>query len=108
MKKLFLSGTVIAVFVFYMMLHNNSVSAVPVSSNKNGLSASTVSTSSSQGAYKDGTYTGSAADAFYGTIQVKAVVQNGKLTDVQFLQYPNDRDESIQINQSAMPILKQE
>jgi len=60
------------------------------------------------GQYKDGQYTGSAADAFYGNIQVQAVIQNGKITDVLFLQYPNDRGTSIEINSQAMPYLKQE
>jgi uncharacterized protein with FMN-binding domain len=60
------------------------------------------------GQYIDGTYTGSPADAYYGTIQVQAIIQNGALTDVQFLQYPNDRNTSIRINSQAMPILKQE
>lgn len=58
--------------------------------------------------YKDGSYTGTAADAFYGYIQVKATISGGKLTDVVFLQYPNDRDRSVFINQQAMPYLKQE
>jgi uncharacterized protein with FMN-binding domain len=51
---------------------------------------------------------GDAADAFYGLIQVKAVIQNGRLADVQFLQYPNDRQTSIEINTQAMPWLKEE
>lgn len=59
-------------------------------------------------AYKDGTYTGSPADAFYGNIQVKVIVSGGKISDVLFLQYPNDRDTSIWINQQAMPMLRQE
>lgn len=58
--------------------------------------------------YKDGTYTGSVADAFYGNIQVEAIIKNGKIVDVQFLQYPNDRENSIAINTQAMPYLKQE
>ncbi len=58
--------------------------------------------------YKDGQYTGDSADAFYGFIQVKAVISGGKITDVQFLQYPNDRSNSIFINKQAMPYLKQE
>jgi uncharacterized protein with FMN-binding domain len=61
-----------------------------------------------QGKYKDGSYTGDPADAYYGTIQVKATVTNGKLTDVTFLQYPNDRQTSIEINTQAMPMLKSE
>ncbi|MES2225710.1 MAG: FMN-binding protein [Patescibacteria group bacterium] len=60
------------------------------------------------GQYKDDTYTGTAANAYYGYIQVAAVISGGKLTDVTFLQYPNDRRESIFINQQAMPILKSE
>jgi len=59
-------------------------------------------------AYKDGAYTGSAADALYGYIQVKATVKDGKLTDVEFLQYPNDRRNSVEINSQAMPMLKQQ
>ncbi len=58
--------------------------------------------------YKNGTYTGSVADAYYGNIQVKAVITGGKLTNVVFLQYPNDRQVSVQINEQAMPVLKSE
>lgn len=61
-----------------------------------------------KGLYVDGTYTGSQADAYYGIVQVRAVVSGGKLTDVQFLQYPNDRRTSQYINQQAMPLLKDE
>lgn len=60
------------------------------------------------GKYADGTYTGSAVDAYYGTIQVNAVISGGKLADVVFLQYPNDRSTSRFINQQAMPELKAE
>ncbi len=58
--------------------------------------------------YKDGTYTGVPADAFYGNIQVQATVSNGKLTNIRFLQWPNDRSRSIRINQQALPWLTQE
>lgn len=61
-----------------------------------------------QGQYTDGTYTGSTADAYYGMVQVKATIQAGKLTDVTFLQYPNDRRTSQYINSQAMPQLRQE
>lgn len=62
----------------------------------------------SVGMYKDGSYAGPVTDAYYGNVQVQAVIQGGKLADVQFLQYPNDRSTSIKINSQAMPILKQE
>lgn len=58
--------------------------------------------------YKDGIYTGSVADAFYGNIQVQAIISGGRLTEVKFLQFPNDRGTSIEINQQADPILAQE
>jgi uncharacterized protein with FMN-binding domain len=60
------------------------------------------------GIYKNGSYTGPTADAYYGNVQVQAIVQSGKLTDVQFLQYPNDRGTSIRVNGAAMPKLTQE
>jgi len=58
--------------------------------------------------YKDGTYTGDPADAFYGNIQIQATISSGKITNVQFLQAPNDRGTSIEINSQADPILAQE
>lgn len=60
------------------------------------------------GRYKDGQYTGDVTDAYYGNVQVKAIITGGKITDVQFLQYPHDRGTSIRINSQAMPYLTQE
>ena len=60
------------------------------------------------GLYADGAYTGSVADAYYGNIQVKAIVSGGKITDVQFLQYPDTHSTSVRVNTRAMPYLKQE
>ena len=60
------------------------------------------------GQYIDGSYTGSVADAYYGLVQVSAVVSGGKLVDVKFLQYPSDRSTSREINRQAMPLLTQE
>lgn len=63
---------------------------------------------STTGQYKDGTYTGSVEDAFYGNYQVQAIIQGGRLTDINFLQTPNDNSTSRRINAEAMPILKSE
>jgi uncharacterized protein with FMN-binding domain len=65
-------------------------------------------TASQTGHYKNGTYTGPEVDAQYGLVQVQAVVQNGKIVNVQFLEYPNDRRTSVRINSIAMPDLQQE
>ncbi len=61
-----------------------------------------------RGQYRDGSFTGSVEDAYYGLIQIKAVISGGRLSDVQFLQYPNDNGTSISINTQAMPILRDE
>jgi uncharacterized protein with FMN-binding domain len=60
------------------------------------------------GQYKDGSYTGPEVDAFYGLVQVKAVIKNGKIANVQFLEYPNDRRTSVRINNVAVPYLQRE
>lgn len=81
---------------------NNSSSSNPPGSQSH------LSTNSMTGVYKNGTYTGSTEDAFYGFIQVQAVISGGKISDVIFLQYPNDNRTSRFINSQAMPMLKSE
>ena len=70
--------------------------------------SSGASSSSSSASYKDGSYTGSVADAFYGNLQVQVTISGGKITDIAFLQAPNDNPNSQYINQQADPMLKQE
>lgn len=62
------------------------------------------------GTYRDGTYTSPVEDAYYGNLQIVVTITGGKIADVgvPFLQYPNDRGTSIEINSIAMPYLKQE
>ncbi len=45
-------------------------------------SLSTISTSSSSGKYKDGTYKGSSVSTQWGNVQVKVTISGGKITDV--------------------------
>jgi uncharacterized protein with FMN-binding domain len=70
--------------------------------------APAASTSTTAGAFKDGTYNGPAVNAFYGTVQVAAVISGGKLTNVQILQSPSDRGESAQISSRDLPKLESE
>lgn len=58
--------------------------------------------------YRDGTYDGSTADAFYGMVQVRMTISGGKITNVAFLSYPSDRATSRYISSQATPILAQE
>ncbi|MDE2019366.1 MAG: FMN-binding protein [Patescibacteria group bacterium] len=62
----------------------------------------------STGLYKNGNYIGPVTDAFYGNLQVVAVVQGGKLADVQFPVYPSDSGHSLEVSQIALPQLRQE
>ena len=61
-----------------------------------------------KGQYTDGIYTGISADAYYGNIQVQVTISGGKITNVVFLDYPQDRGTSREINGQAMPYLRQE
>ena len=105
MKKYILSGIVIATFIAYSAYYRISGKVPnPFLSQ----ASSTTSGSTSNVVYKDGTYTGDATDAYYGIIQVQAVIKGGKIADVLFLQYPNDRQHSIAVSQYAMPLLRTE
>ncbi len=58
--------------------------------------------------YKDGTYTGPSIDVNWGYVQVQATINGGRLSAVQFLEYPNERRTSVSINSVAIPELQQE
>lgn len=51
---------------------------------------------------------GAVVDTPYGPIQVNVTFAGSKITSINELQAPNDRDQSIQINDYAAPILMQE
>jgi uncharacterized protein with FMN-binding domain len=123
-RKIIVSALVIVIFAayIYQQRHDSQSRTIASSSSSTSPTApSSVDTSSSaddqtakqspgntSSAYKDGQYTGTSEDAFYGFIQVKATISGGKISDIEFLKYPDDQPNSIQINQQAMPILKQE
>jgi uncharacterized protein with FMN-binding domain len=58
--------------------------------------------------YKDGEFTGDPSEILWGFVQVKAVIQGGKIADVQFLQMPFDRARSVEITDFVKPLLKSE
>ncbi len=61
-----------------------------------------------QGQYRDGAYTGPVVDAYYGLMQIQAIIKGGRLASIRVLQYPNDRQTSIFINRQALPMLRNE
>jgi len=58
--------------------------------------------------YNDGEFVGEATDTHWGPVQVKALVHDGSLTDVQFMQYPSHRRRSAEISSWALPVLRSE
>ncbi len=138
MKKYLLSFFLIIVFTFYVLLENqNSISVVSSSPDNNGgstttgngatpppvaqnsattsapsaagaQSASAAPTPTVAGLYRDGSYDGDSVNAYFGNVQVAAIVSSGALTDVKILVYPKDRATSARINNAAFPKLIQE
>lgn len=127
MKKFISSFLLIFLFIIYAFFQRRSTFAIGQQINQTSVNNTTTPQSSSQpassstsnqpvsstgsatsGKFKNGTYTGDSVDAYYGNIQVKVVVSNGKISDLQFLDYPQDRSRSMMINSQAMPILKSE
>jgi uncharacterized protein with FMN-binding domain len=57
---------------------------------------------------RGGAFTGRREYAYYGYVKVQAIVQNGSLSDIRVLEYPNDNGRSHYINTVALPYLIQE
>lgn len=131
MKKLLLSFFVIFTFGFYAVYQRQLKTPSIANINENKIDNSTTNTTvipttkttlvpkvvvpttlepitTKPKKYKDGTYTGKVADAFYGNIQVQAVINNGRLVEIVFLDYPHDQDTSREINSLALPLLREE
>lgn len=119
MKRLIVSVVVVGTFIIYSLIHGHTSPTVPTTLVPHSAPAATATASGTAtaasspsatpgGQYRDGSYTGGVADAQWGLVQVKAIVQGGKLTDVQWLQYPNDRSRSVEINSIADPELTSE
>lgn len=108
MKKVILSSFVVISFIFYSLTEQilgagkpNTAGMVnnPVPTKKVTPSTAVVS------GLKNGQFSGDSVDAFYGNVQVQTTIQNGKISQVQFLDYPKDRNHSVEINSQAMPQL---
>jgi uncharacterized protein with FMN-binding domain len=72
--------------------------------------SSTPAPSSAAAQYKDGSYTSDVVqtDRGFGPLQIKLVVSGGKISDVQFLQFPNKPGHTTEVSNAALPLLKQE
>jgi uncharacterized protein with FMN-binding domain len=118
MRKAFIIVAILFIFVVYSAGIRRHVPALKkpsslISNSANtdtsgNSSSSSQSISSNNTQYKDGTYTGDIANAYYGNVQVAVTISGGKITNIKFLQYPDTHSTSVIINQQAMPYLQQE
>ena len=102
-KKIVLSSTLIIVFGLYA-LHKYSLDSQISLINRKEL----VSITDSSHSYRDGRYIGKVADAYYGNLQTAVTVSNSHITDVEFLQYPKGQQNSVRLNEDALPRLRTE
>jgi uncharacterized protein with FMN-binding domain len=58
--------------------------------------------------WRDGTATGPEVQTPFGPVQVRVTVKSGRIVDVVALETPAEHRRSIEINQYAGPILRQE
>lgn len=122
MKKILLSSVLIVSFIGYALFASrnqdaatSSVAQTVLPANTQTVPTSSQTASTNDGSslasnnqkYKDGSYIGPAVFNGHGTVQVKAVITGGKITNVVFVQVPNDST-SAQVNAPAMPQLKSE
>ena len=126
-KKFFLSAFVVITFLAYF-LHERNTNVAAASPLNTSTSTGALNTASNPGTsnatsdpnaantatnppavpaatlppqptgFKNGTFTGPVSNAYYGMVQVQVVIQNGKIADVKFLDYPHDRRTSQEIN----------
>jgi uncharacterized protein with FMN-binding domain len=120
-KKLIVAISIIGMFLIYSFTHARAEpvattpkvavggnTSTPVATVPGGATVTPGATGTSSGRYKDGTYTGPVTDAQWGYVQVQAIIQNGQISDVKWLQFPNERSYSQYVNSIADPQLTTE
>lgn len=88
----------------------NVVTAAALTPTKRGaITTVPTATATAAGLYVDGKYDGDVVRAArWGNMQVRAVIENGKLVDVEIIDYPHSRSTSQRINAQAIPWLIEE
>ncbi|MCX6820315.1 MAG: FMN-binding protein [Candidatus Adlerbacteria bacterium] len=109
MKKYILGGIVVVLLGGYA-LWSASRSQTPAPVGTTSIPSETTNPgTTSQGAYKDGTYTGSIGSAApYGNVQVKATVSGGKISAIEMLAVPHGPGYTDELSASTFPKLVQQ
>ena len=82
----------------------------PTPTDTGGGATPTPSASSTPAAsgYRDGSYDGQDFPNQFGDVQVRVIIKDGKIADVQALTLPSDRERSALISEQAGPLLHDE
>ena len=108
MKKTILSSLLIIIFGSYVLYKHATDTVIPIDQKRDLLTSASSTVPVSGISYRDGRYSGTLADAYYGNVQVGVVVTGGKLAEVTFLKYPDQQQNSTRLNQDAIPHLNHE
>lgn len=114
MKKIIAVMAIVLVIGAFVAFQNKEKFAGLINSNESSETSSlnsptTSSVPNTNGSYKDGSYTGVVGSASqYGDIQVKVIISGGKITDIQYLQFPSGGGHTAEVTAMAKPALKQE
>lgn len=111
-----IAGLAFGAYGLFFRHKQSAVSAASAATDPNQIPSPTTMTgarpflasNNSSTTYRDGSYLGSRENAYYGYVQVKAIVSNGQLSNVQILEYPTHAGTSRYINSIALPYLIQE
>lgn len=111
MKKTVLSISLILIFGAYAIYRvdvKTQVAAADVVIPEKYQVAFDIGSTIQAGQYRDGRYIGARADAYYGNVQVAVDISDGKVAKVQVLDYPKMQQNSIRLNEDAIPRLASE
>lgn len=112
MKKFILSAFTVLAFAFYIVYQRfgwgSSVLVVPDMMRPTKNSGTDMMKPPMMASYRDGEYAGISADAFYGRVEVVAIISGGRIVEVKFLDYPKEAQTSVQISGRAVPMLQTE
>jgi uncharacterized protein with FMN-binding domain len=86
----------------------DALAAANPTAGSTGASTTTAAATQATTSGPSGTYTGTAVQTRYGTVQVQITVASGKISDVQILEYPSTDPHSSQVSQYALPTLVSE
>lgn len=87
---------------------DSNASAVTTSAAGTAGGTSTGSTPNGAAAKAAGTYTGTAVETRFGTVQVQVTIKAGAITDVTALHLTDQEQRSVQISARAAPLLRSE